>query len=164
MDAGYADVVNGVDFVAHHFGGDLGFFGDGEIAGAGADHGDHSFAARLAVAPDSQRAGGFEIFGGGMFVLNAVGCFGTGPGDQKIGRFGQQAMGDRGDLVRRLAESEDHFRHAVAQAAVVIDFGEAEVFKRQVTHALHRGVDFERAVADLIEQRAQVILIHTLQR
>ena len=43
MDAGYADVVNRVHFIAHYFGGDLGFFGHRDVAGAGADYGDFAF-------------------------------------------------------------------------------------------------------------------------
>jgi hypothetical protein len=32
-----------------------------------------------------------------------------------------------------------------------------------VPHALHRGLDVHRAFANLFEQRAQLILIHTLR-
>ncbi len=40
MDAGDADVVNAVDGAAEELGGDGGLFGDGDVAGAGADDGD----------------------------------------------------------------------------------------------------------------------------
>ena len=72
VDTGDADVVNGVDLVTHHFSGDLRFFGDGQIAGAGAHYGDFSFASRGAIAPESHGAGRRKILGvSGMFVLQA---------------------------------------------------------------------------------------------
>ena len=61
--------------IAHDFGGDLRFFGHGQIAGAGANHGDIAFAVQRAVAPDADGAGGWEIFGVGMLALQALGGF-----------------------------------------------------------------------------------------
>ena len=52
-----------VDFVAHHFGGDLRFFRHEEIAGAGAHDRDLAFAMNGAVAPDADRARKREVFG-----------------------------------------------------------------------------------------------------
>ena len=114
MNAGDADVVDGIDLIAHDFGGDLRFLGDEEIAGAGAHHRDDSFAVRLAVAPDADGAGGREAFGFGMLGLNALGGFAGRSGNQDVGGFRKQAGGDGGDLVGSFALPEDHFRHAVA--------------------------------------------------
>jgi len=44
VNAGYADVGDELDCVAHESGGDYGFFGDGQVAGAGADDHDSSLA------------------------------------------------------------------------------------------------------------------------
>ena len=39
-------------------------------------------------------------------------------------------VGDRGNLSRRLAQAEDDFRETLADAAMVIDAGEPEIFER----------------------------------
>ncbi len=48
-------------------------------------------------------------------------------------------------MIRRLAQPEDDFGNAVAQRAVMVDFGETEVFERQVAHAMQRRIDIGRA-------------------
>ena len=64
-------------------------------------------------------------------------------------------------MVRRLPQSEDHFRHAVAQSAVVIHLGEAQIFERQVPHAFERRVHVGRAAFDVFEQRTKLIFRHS---
>src|SRR5437762_8143766 len=44
---------------------------------------------------------------------------------------------------------------------MMIDLGEAEILKRQVSHAFHGGVHIYRPGAYLFQQTAQMILIHT---
>jgi hypothetical protein len=61
------------------------------------------------------------------------------------------AFGDRGHLLRRLAHAEHDFREAVAQAAMVIDLGEAEVFVGEETQALDSGGDADVAAPDAVE-------------
>ena len=56
MNAGDTDVVNGVHLVAHDLGGDLSFFGNRNIAGAGAHYGDDAFSTNGLVAPESNGA------------------------------------------------------------------------------------------------------------
>ncbi len=46
VQPGHADVVDALHAVAHDFGGDGGFFGHRQIAGAGADDGDETGALR----------------------------------------------------------------------------------------------------------------------
>ena len=65
-------------------------------------------------------------------------------------------LGDGRHLLRRLALGEDHFRHAVAQGAMVIHLGESQVFERHVPHAPHGRIDIDRAGAHLLEQRRAV--------
>jgi hypothetical protein len=48
----------------------------------------------------------------------------------------------------------------VAQGAVMIDLGETEVLKRQVTEPFQRLIDFERASADIFQHPAKLSLIH----
>ena len=63
VNAGDSDIVDGVHVIAHQFGGDLGFFRDRNIAGAGADHGDPALAVHGTVAPEADGAGERKIFG-----------------------------------------------------------------------------------------------------
>ena len=44
---------------------------------------------------------------------------------------------------------------------MMIDLGEAQIFKREVAQALDGRVDIHCSGADLFEQTAQMILIHT---
>ena len=160
VDAGYADVVDRVDFVAHHFGGDLRFFRHRKVAGSGADHGDLALAVKRAVAPYAQRTGGREVFGFGVLLLQALGDFRRDARHQDIARFRQEGRRNRGDLIGGLAGTEDHLGHAMTQRAVVIDFCEAQIFERQVTQAIERGVDVHGTGAHFLKQRAQLVLIH----
>ena len=160
VNAGDSDIVDGVHFVAHQFGGDLGFLGHRDIAGAGADHGDPALAVHGAVAPEADGAGKRKVFGAGELRGDQGGALAVGARDQHVLGIGQQALRDGGDLFRRLALGEDHFRHAVAQGAMVVHLGEAQVFKRHVPHAPHGCVDIYRAGAHLFEQRAQLVLVH----
>ncbi len=65
MEAGYADVVEAGDAGVEEFGGDGGFFGDGEVAGAGAEDGD--------VAPGFGVGGLAEGDGSGLRVVDGGG-------------------------------------------------------------------------------------------
>ena len=160
VNAGDSDVVDGVHVIAHQFRGDLGLFGDRDIAGAGADHGNSSFAAQGAVAPEADRPGKGQIFGLRKLCGDQVGAFAVGAGNQNILSVSQQALGDGNHLPGCLALGEDHFRHAVAQGAVVVHLGKSQVFKRHVPHAPDSGIDIYRAGAHLLEQCAQLVLIH----
>jgi hypothetical protein len=48
----------------------------------------------------------------------------------------------------------------MAECAVVVDLGEAQIFEWHVTHAGNCRIDIHCAVAHLFEQRPQLILIH----
>ena len=69
VNAGDADVVDRLHLVAHGFGGDLRFFGHGDVAGARAYHRDFAFAMNGAVAPESHGARQREIFGLGKLLF-----------------------------------------------------------------------------------------------
>src|SRR6185312_3510125 len=160
MDTGDADVVDGIDFVAHDFGGDLRFFGDENIAGAGADDGDASFAGYGAVAPEADRAGDGKMlaFRKG-FEYNARG-FRRGSGDENVFRTREQGARDGDDLIRRFAQAENDFGHPVTQRAVVIDLGESEILERHMPHAFHRVVNAGGSGADVFEERTKLFLTH----
>src|ERR1017187_2507108 len=160
VDAGHADIVDGVDFIAHQFRGDPGFLGDRHIAGAGANHGDAAFAVNGAVAPETDGAGEDRVFAAGQLGGDGGGANRVGAGDQNIARILQQAGGDGDHVIGGLALGEDDLWNAVPQGAMVIHLGEAQVFKGHVAHARDGGIDIDRAVTDLLEQGTELILVH----
>ena len=54
VNSGHADIVEMLDFIAHHFRGDDGLFGHGNVAGAGRDHGNDPLAIFFLVAAAEQ--------------------------------------------------------------------------------------------------------------
>src|ERR1035441_4847365 len=87
VDAGHADIVDGVDFIAHQFRGNPGFLGDRHIAGAGADHTDAAFAVNGAVAPETDGASDHRVFAAGQLGGHGRGANRVGPGDQNVARI-----------------------------------------------------------------------------
>ena len=78
--------------------------------------------------------------------------------DEQSIRALEQRCRDGDDLLRGLAEPEDHLRHGVAQAAVMVDAREADVLVRQVAELVDGGVYFEAAGRDGIEKGAEALL------
>ena len=89
-----------------------------------------------------------------------TGCLRRGAGDENVFRAREQGIGDSDDLFGRFAEAEDDFRHPVAQHAVVIDLGEAEILEGHVAHAFHGFVNAAGAAADAFEERAKLFFTH----
>ena len=83
VNAGDPNVVEMLDFVAHHFSRDDCFFGDRDVAGPGGDDCDHAFAVLDLIAMKDDSASEFTIFGGPNFFL------------------------DHGELLRRAARGKD---------------------------------------------------------
>jgi hypothetical protein len=160
MDAGDPDIVDGIDGIAHDFGGKLGLFGDGHVAGAGADDGDGALAGDGAVAPEADDAGTGEILALGEAAGDGFGALPVGAGDEDVAGVVEDDGGDFGDLVGRLAFGEDDFGHAMTERPVVVHFGEAEVFKGHMPHARHGGIDVHGALAHLFEESAKLVLVH----
>jgi hypothetical protein len=88
--------------------------------------------------------------------------FGCNPGNQNIRTTFQQRSRDADNLFGGFAESEDDFGHAVPQRPVMVDLGEAEVFKGHVTNSGDRLVDLDRALANLFEEGAELSFIHEI--
>jgi hypothetical protein len=82
---------------------------------------------------------------------------------EHIAVVGGQAAEDAGYLGWRFAWGEDHLGHALAQGAMVVEFGETQVLEGQVAEALYRLVGGESAPANLIEQFFQRLGVHGLQ-
>ena len=72
--------------------------------------------------------------------------------------FGE-ARENSGHLRRGLPFSEDHFGHAGAQGAMMIDFRKAEIFEGKMPQAIDGGVGSERPAADLLEKFADGISV-----
>ena len=62
VDAGHADVVDGLDLVAHDLGGNNSFLGHRNIGRTGAQHGDGALAFGQGLVRDGDGAGGFVVF------------------------------------------------------------------------------------------------------
>jgi hypothetical protein len=50
----------------------------------------------------------------------------------------------------------------VAKGAVMIDFGETQVFEGEMAHAGKSRVDVDRAVTDIIEEFSELVFCHGL--
>ena len=77
-----------------------------------------------------------------------------------FGAFSSRRSAIADHLLGRLAFGEDHFGHAVAQRAMVVDFGEAQDPRTACGAAFDGRVDIYCAGAHLFEQRAEMVLIH----
>ena len=89
-----------------------------------------------------------------------VGASAVGAGDQDVAGAGEKALGDGDHLLGCFAFGEDDFGHAVAERAMMVDFGEAQIFKGQVAKALDGAIDIHFPRAHLFEQRPELVLIH----
>jgi hypothetical protein len=160
MDSGDADIVNGIDFVAHYLSRDAGFLGDRNVAGAGADHGYCSLAARFAIAPVANGAAEREIFASFVLIEERLRHFGRSPGNEHVFGAREEFPGDGEYVIRAFAEAEDDFRHAVAQGAVMIDLGETEILEGHVTQADESRLNVNRAGANIVEKYSELVFCH----
>ena len=153
MDAGHAHVGNQFDGVAHEARGDGGLFGNGQIAGAGADHGDRAFARRCRRLREGDGARGLVKFGARLGGQHRLITFRARRGwPARCRRPGPCAQRSR-PPAQGFCRGEDHFGHAGAQGAMVIELGKAEIFKGQSAQAVERVVHGGAALAHFVEQR-----------
>ena len=164
MDAGDPHVVNGEDFVAHHLGRHARLLRHRDVTGAGAHDGDLAFAADGPVAPDTNRVAQRKALGLADLLLDQLGRLLVRTGDEDVLRVLEQVGGDGNHLLGGLAHGENHFGHAVAQGAVVIDLGEAQVFKRHVAHLLQRRFHRDLAAAHFFQQFVYLFSSHLFLR
>jgi hypothetical protein len=158
--SGYPDVVDGVYFIAHNFRSDARFLRNRNIAGPGADHGHLSLSAGFAVAPVANRAAERKIFPALVFVEEALRHFGRGARDKHIFRALQQLRRNGHYMVRTFSEPEYDFRHAVPQGAMVVDFGEAQVFKGEMAHADESRIHIDCAAAHVVKELTELVFGH----
>src|SRR5271169_5208853 len=147
MNAGDADIVEVFNLVAHHFGGDDGLFGDRDVAGSGGNYSDNALAIFRGIALQNDCPGEVAIFGSADFFLYRRKLFFADARGQDVAAMLGQAGENSRDLYRSLAFTEDDLGHAGTQSAMMIDFGEAEVFEWEMPQARDGVVGRELALA-----------------
>ena len=80
-------------------------------------------------------------------------------GDEQPVAARDEPLSDGRHLLRRLALAENDLGEALAQGAVMIQRGEAQVFVGKVSQALESFVDRQIAVADRLQQLFQPRLV-----
>src|SRR3984957_4304971 len=148
-------IVDVLHRVAHHFCGDYGLFCDWDVARAGRHYRNHSLAIFLPVALEHNGTSQGTILD--VFDHGSDGCIlflGRARGEH-VATVGRQASKNIGYLCGGLAEGEDYFGHPLPYRAMMIDLGESEVFKGQVTKALDCFVGGKAFFSNLIEQLAK---------
>src|SRR5713226_3712333 len=163
MQPGHADIVDGLGAVAHHFRGQAGLLGNRDIAGARRKSQNQPLARARMVAPDGDRARKRM-----EFRLAAQPPYGTidafaGARNQDIvlrGPRTQHSADNPGDLLRSLAWGEDGLGKTLAQRAVVVNLGKAEVFKRQVAQPLDGLRDRKAPGSHPVKKPPDVWLFH----
>jgi hypothetical protein len=96
------------------------------------------------VAEDGLDGG--EVVGRGARDENTAGAFG-------------EAGGDLSGLFGGLAHREDGLREGVAEGAMVVDLGEADVLVGEETQLLDGGFDACRAARDALEEITKLLLV-----
>jgi hypothetical protein len=159
VNARDSDVVDVLDVVAHQFRGDDGFFGDRDVTGSGGDDYDHALALRLAITLENDGASEWTILWLGHIVSECGGDGGVlffgGTRGEDVAAVGGEAGEDVGDLAGRFARGKNHLGHALAEGAMMVELGETQVLKRQVTQALDGFVGGEALFSNLLEQLAK---------
>ncbi len=61
-------------------------------------------------------------------------------GDEQAVAGGDDALGDRGDLFRRLPRPKNDLRASLPQRAMVVDAGEAQILERRLAQKLKEPV------------------------
>src|SRR5258708_4122198 len=126
METGDADVEVAFDRRTEKLRGDGGLFGNGKIAGAGAEDGHGTGGRRLRcwLAQCGGASDGMELCSGHARGDSLPCCFAD-AGGEDIRSGGCGAGEYLGDVVGRFAFGVDDFGNAETQAAMMIDAGEA---------------------------------------
>ena len=152
MQPGDADVVEPDDVVAEHGGGDRRFFGDGNIAGAAGGDDDGAEAVGFWQRTDDAAAC-VGVVGHGKMMANAARRVGGKPGDENgLFAMAEHGLSDAGDLLWRFVGAVDHFCDTLAQLAVHIHLGVADVFEGLFFERQQRVVDGNAAAGDIFQQ------------
>jgi hypothetical protein len=132
MNAGDAYVIEAGDGAAEELGGDGGLFGDGEVAGAGAEDGDVAAEFGWWRLAQGDGVGGRVVDGGGGLREDVFRGGGVGAGGEDVNAGGSHAGEDFGGLGGCFSGRVDDFGEAGPEGAVVVDASVAEVFEGEV--------------------------------
>jgi len=163
MDAGDADIVEVLDFVSHHFGGDDSLFRDRDVAGSRRDYGDDAFAVFRCVLLQDDGAGERAVVDAANSFLYRSKLFFIRTCGEDVASVLRQSRKNSGYLRRRFPLAEDDFRHASAQCAVMIDLGKPEIFKWKMAKAVDGIVGLQMAFSDFFEELADGLGVHVNQ-
>ena len=114
MEAGDADVVHPIDLVAHDLRGDGRFFRDGQVGRPGGRD-DNDAPSGGAFPATRDRPGELVKDGVGHFLPDSVERARVSPRNQQAVTRGDDALGDGGDLLGRLAGTEDYLRKSLPE-------------------------------------------------
>jgi hypothetical protein len=164
VDPGHADVgqPHGGDPVGGEDGGAL--VGDGQVRRPGRRH-DHGLVPGTGGPPRHGRPGprggagdhaaGAAGEGGGDLVRR-----GAGEQDRALAGLRQELGDDGGAVLRGLARPVDRLGEALAQGAVMVDPGEAEVRVRQAAQGRDGVVRRDGAGPHAVEEGPQRVFVH----
>jgi len=158
VEPGDADVVQPIDVVAHHLGGDRGFFGHGYVrSSCRGDQYDTMPPGRIDTPLNDP---GLIVEAGLWYDLrNAFERCGVGAGDQQAVAAADNRFRNSGNLGRRLPLAVHDLGESLSGGAMVIDAGEAEIlaeFERQPFLRPALGVGrIEAAVSHRVEESAK---------
>jgi hypothetical protein len=140
------------DIVAHGLRRDYRFFGDGDIGGAGGDNGNSSLSINRAIFAQQDATSELVVFGFRNAFADGGILRGLAAGSEDIAFMAREPRKDFGGLRGSFAAAENNFRESGAQGAMMIELGEAEIFKRKMAQAVERLVRRELAAADLLQE------------
>src|SRR5271157_394404 len=144
--------------ISHQFRGHDCFFGYRNVAGSRGHDYDHTLAVLLAVTLEndgsSQGTILCEVYIVGQYGGDGGVLFLGGSRRQHVAAVGGEAAEDGGDLAGRFALGKNHLGHTLAHGTMMVDLGETEVLKGQVTQALDGIVGREAFLSNLLEQLA----------
>jgi hypothetical protein len=159
VNSGDSYVIDVLDVITHQLRGDDCFFGYWDVTGSGGHDHDHALAVRLAIALEDDGAREWTIVGLGPMVSECGGDGGVlffgGSRGQHVAAVGGEAGEDFSHLAGRFALGKNHLGHALAQGAMMVELGETQVLKGQVTQALYGFVGGEALFSNLLEELAK---------
>lgn len=167
VEAGDADVGEEPDVAVPGLGGDAGFLGDGEVAGAGGD--DDDVAERGAGVNRGRDAEGSAegvVLALGELALEELGGVGREAGGEGAVSVALEGVDDGDDLFGGFALPEDDLGEAAAHAAVEIDLGEVAGFVVEggPAESVEGVLGGEGAVSMLLEEVGKLVGIHACVR
>lgn len=103
--------------------------------------------------------------GGFADALHGGEDFGVDASDENVvagGFLFEHGAGDPGDLLRSFALPEDDFGEALTQRAMMVDFGEAQIFKRKMLEALEGSAAGQFPALHRLQNFQKILMIHSI--